>query len=164
MEVIIVCGAPASGKTTYVKNNMTIGDLVIDLDAIRCAIGFVEGKTPVDNLLPVVKSIRNHLYELIKTGKIDAPRCWVIAGLPKQSDRGNLAAELHAKIVYMDVTEEECIERAANDENRADKMLQAEIITNYFSTMYEDCGRKPQQKRGVAAARNIATLFKNIED
>lgn len=42
MEVIIVCGAPASGKTTYVKNNMTIGDLVIDLDAIRCAIGFVE--------------------------------------------------------------------------------------------------------------------------
>ena len=161
MDVIIVCGAPASGKTTYVKNNMTLGDLVIDLDAIRCAIGFVNGKTPVDNLLPVVKEIRDHLYGMITDGKINAPTCWIIAGLPKASDRKALANKLNAKIVYMDVSEEECIARAATDPDRDDKALQAEIITDYFSTMYEDRGIK--QNRGNVAARNMAAIFQNID-
>ncbi|MCM1221521.1 MAG: ATP-binding protein [Lachnospiraceae bacterium] len=162
MEVIIVCGAPASGKTTYVKKNMTTGDLVIDLDAIRCAIGFVQGKTPVDNLLPVVIELRDHLYEMIAGGKIDAPRCWIIAGLPKVSDRAALAARFGAKIVFMDITEEECIRRATDDPEREDKLLQAEIITNYFTEANADRGIK--KNRGNAAARNIATLFKDIDD
>lgn len=56
---------------------------------------------------------------------------------------------------------QECIARAATDPDRDDKALQAEIITDYFSTMYEDRGIK--QNRGNVAARNMAAIFKNID-
>lgn len=40
MQVILVCGPPASGKTTFVRNHMVPGDIVVDLDAIMQAISF----------------------------------------------------------------------------------------------------------------------------
>lgn len=42
MQVILVCGLPASGKTAYVRQNMVPRDMVVDLDAIMQAISFQE--------------------------------------------------------------------------------------------------------------------------
>ena len=44
MKTIVVCGPPASGKTTYVKQHMIPGDIVVDLDAIIDAIVSVNAK------------------------------------------------------------------------------------------------------------------------
>ena len=87
MDVVIVCGAPASGKTRYVKENMQLGDFVVDLDAIRAAVSFYDGKMPLNNLTATIFDIRDYIYALIEQSAIDAPRCWVIAGLPKKADR-----------------------------------------------------------------------------
>ena len=37
-KITLVWGSPASGKTTYVKNNMKLGDMIIDLDYIKQSI------------------------------------------------------------------------------------------------------------------------------
>lgn len=164
METIIVCGAPASGKTTYVKNNMSNGDFVVDLDALRQAVTFSEQRTPVNNLTSAIFDIRNYIYSMIESGQITAPRCWIVASLPKQTDREKLAARFKAKIVSVGTTEEECISRSLQDKTRDDKEFQIQIITNYFTTFYNDRKIKTKETRDKTIARYFATLYNNIDD
>lgn len=128
----LVCGAPGSGKTTYVMEHMICSDLVIDLDMIGQALSFqAKGRLP-DNLIETVISVRNHLYQLIESDKIDARNIWIIAMLPKQKEREMIAEKLKASIIAIEVDYQTCLERAMMDENREDKELQRRIITQYF--------------------------------
>jgi len=63
VDVYIVWGSPASGKTTYVKKHMEGGDLVVDLDLIKQSISMKEKTTAGDNLLNVALSVREHCNE-----------------------------------------------------------------------------------------------------
>lgn len=164
MEVIIVCGAPASGKTTYVKNNMSLGDFVVDIDAIRAAVSFSQTKQPIENLTPAIFDIRDYIYALIEQSRITAPRCWVMAGLPKKADRDALAKRLRARIVFLDVSEDECVRRAMADSERKDKDFQIKIITEYFTALYKDKKTPLRESREKTATRYMAALFKDIND
>ena len=154
MDVVIVCGAPASGKTRYVKENMQLGDFVVDLDAIRAAVSFYDGKMPLNNLTATIFDIRDYIYALIEQSAIDAPRCWVIAGLPKKADRDRLAARLKAKVVFLNTTEDECVRRAIADDTRTDKNFQIKIITEYFTTTQKSRRAKAATKRLHAIRRH----------
>ena len=71
-KVYLVCGAPASGKTTYVKQHKEPGDFVLDLDVLRQALG-----APVkisDCFQPQVMAIRDLLYQHIVFNKIGATK------------------------------------------------------------------------------------------
>ena len=164
MDVVIVCGAPASGKTRYVKENMQLGDFVVDLDAIRAAVSFYDGKMPLNNLTATIFDIRDYIYALIEQSAIDAPRCWVIAGLPKKADRDRLAARLKAKVVFLNTTEDKCVRRAIADDTRTDKNFQIKIITEYFTTYYKDAKITPRESRDKTIARYTAALYKTIND
>lgn len=163
METIIVCGAPASGKTTYVKNNMSNGDFVVDIDALRQAVTFAEQRTPVNNLTSAIFDIRDYLYSMIENGQITATHCWIVASLPKQTDREKLAARFKAKIISVGTSEEECIRRAMQDKTRNDKEFQIQIITNYFTTFYNDRKIKMKETRDKTIARYFATLYNDID-
>ena len=109
----IVWGSPASGKTTYVKEHLMPGDLVVDLDAIKYAISF-QNNQPV-NLNPIAFEIRELLYKAIEDGRADCRNVWVIGCLPKRAEREELAARLGAELVYVKADYKECIERARRD-------------------------------------------------
>lgn len=131
-NVVIVCGPPASGKTTYVKQKMKTGDCVVDLDYIKSSIS-MRGKTETtDNLLVTALKIRDFLYSEIEADKIQAPTVWIIAGLPLEKDRVNMQARFNADIVCLDVPKETCLERAMLDNERKDKKRQIEVIDKYF--------------------------------
>ncbi|MCM1220644.1 MAG: ATP-binding protein [Lachnospiraceae bacterium] len=164
MEVIIVCGAPASGKTSYVKKNMSRGDFVVDVDAIRAAVSFTDDKMPVDNLTGTIFDIRDFIYSRIEQNQITAPRCWIIAGLPKKADRDNLAARLRGRVVFLETSEDECIRRAITDNDRSDKDFQIKIITEYFTTLYADKKMPLRESRDKTRARYTAMLYKYIND
>ena len=131
-NVIIVCGPPASGKTTFVKEHMKVGDCVIDLDLIKSALS-MRGKTQTtDNLLPTVLKIRDFLYAEIAANNIECETVWVISGLPRERDRVELKKRLNADLVFLDVPQDVCIDRAMLDGERKDKARQIEMIKKYF--------------------------------
>ncbi|MBS4191200.1 AAA family ATPase [Bacillus sp. FJAT-49705] len=140
IKVYIVWGSPASGKTTYVKKHMHVGDMVVDLDYLKQSISLAGKTNTGDNLLNVSLSIREHIYSLIEYREL--MRCnniWVVAGLPKQIDREYLFNRLRATdIIHIHATREECVQRAINDDERSDKDLQLLIINKWFDTFESD--------------------------
>ncbi len=131
-NVTIVCGAAASGKTTYVKKHKGNGDMVVDLDLISQAISMCEKTSLPKNLLHTALAIRDFIYCEIANERVEAKNIWVVASLPNGKKRRQLANKLNAKIVKINATKEECIKNAINDPERKDKELQMQIIQKYF--------------------------------
>ena len=138
-RVVVVWGSPGSGKTTYVKQHMHAGDMVVDLDYIKQAIS-LQGKTAsISNLMPVALDIREHIYDLIsKRDIIQTETVWVVAGLPKYDDREYTRRRLRPNdMVHISSSLERCIEQAMNDTDRHYKDLQVKIIRKWHEDFTE---------------------------
>lgn len=133
-RVVVVWGSPASGKTSYVKQHMKQDDMVVDLDNIKQAISLQGKSASMSNLMPVALNIRAHIYDLIANRKvIEADTVWVVAGLPKQSDRDYIKAKLRPnEMKHIDSDIEACIAHAMEDRERIDKETQLKIIYKWF--------------------------------
>lgn len=131
MEVYLVWGAPASGKTTYVQEHRESSDLVIDLDKIRWALG--GGR----NLLELCLSVRDHLYQLIadRDQTVDCRHVWVIATLPRKKERRELVERLRAKEIHMDAGLEECKARAFADSRSGNTQARVAAIEKFFERL-----------------------------
>ena len=121
----LICGPPASGKTSYIKERMKSGDLIVDIDLIYQAItGLPMYEKPV-SLLDLVFDVRNFLIGKIRQStKSDEDarwyNAWVIAGAPERQQRYRLASQIDpCKVVVLEVDANECIRRIANDPRRA---------------------------------------------
>ena len=134
-NVFIVWGAPASGKTTYVKENKDKYDIVIDLDYITAALSLTEGKERSEDALPFALDVRELLFNLIEERKYYFKAAWVVAGLPKREEREALVRRLKAALIHIDTDKEECIKRARQDEQRKNKGHQYKIIDRYFERL-----------------------------
>ncbi len=133
MHVIVVCGPPASGKTTYVREHMEVGDLVVDLDAIMEAISFQNNRSKdTENLLPIALELRKYIYRIIDETRVHAIRIWIIECLPLKEDREDLQDRFKAEIIEMQTSYGECINRAMQDPKRLDKKEQLRAIEKYF--------------------------------
>lgn len=133
-RVVVVWGSPASGKTSYVKQHMKQDDMVVDLDNIKQAISLQGKSASMSNLMPVALNIRAHIYDLIANREvIEADTVWVVAGLPKQSDRDYIKAKLRPnEMKHIDSDIEACIAHAMEDRERIDKETQLKIIYKWF--------------------------------
>lgn len=130
--VYIVHGAPGSGKTTFVKDNMKSGDLIVDLDLIKHAISMCSKAQVLDNLYEVSESIRELLYERIESKRIDSKTIWIISMLPTREARQQLQLRFDAKLIHIDTDIDACVERILNDDEREDKEFQMKLIDKYF--------------------------------
>lgn len=129
----IVYGPPAGGKTTYVKEHMRDGDLVVDLDYIKQAISMKGKLEAPENILPIALSVREHIYELAAERKIDCENVWIVAGLPRKNERTFLQERLKADLIFMDTDYEECIRRAELDSERKDKAKARAVVAKWFA-------------------------------
>lgn len=114
IPVTIVCGPPASGKTTYVQRHAGIGDVVIDIDAIRATLhpGFqpwADGDTD-STLLNKAIRVRNALLGGLK--RRTEGRAWLIVSAPSQAERDWWARKLGGTIVLLGTSINECKRRA----------------------------------------------------
>ena len=116
-QVFIVYGSPLSGKTTYVRQNMDSGDLVVDLDALEAAVTLSPLYERHQEVRRTVFGLRDFLYDQIRIRAGDWQTAWVIAGLPRKDERDRLASRLGASTILMEATEQECLDRlyAADD-------------------------------------------------
>ena len=134
-RVYIVWGAPASGKTTYVKQHKGAWDLVVDLDYLKRAL-MLDGD-PMPDTLPWAQAMRDTLYQAIADRRYYFDQAWVIAGLPKLAERRQLRQRLDAELIHIDTDIDTCLAHAKYDDSRKDKLAQEKIIKKYFEELQE---------------------------
>ena len=138
-DVYIVWGCPGSGKTTYVKKHMEHGDMIVDLDLIKQSLSMMDKTGAGDNLLQTALTIRELLYDLISRREVNCNNVWVVSGLPDADERNVLAYRLKTdKLIYIEATKQQCIDRAMNDKDRKDKEIQLKIIDKWFNKFYAE--------------------------
>lgn len=110
-EFRIVCGAPCVGKSTYVAEHASPGDVVIDWDEIVIDLGFPPRHHFVDSdLLSVVADEwRRRMADARETDGV----VWVIRAKPARDVRP-LARSLRAEVIELTAPLEVLLERARN--------------------------------------------------
>lgn len=110
-QVYLVYGSPLAGKSTYVRDNMREGDLVLDMDSIwQCVSGLDKYKKP-NRLKQNAFTIRNCMLDMIRTRQGYWLNAWVIGGYPLISERERLMRTLGAREIFVDTSQAECLQR-----------------------------------------------------
>lgn len=123
----VILGAPCSGKSTYIREHAQSGDLRIDYDLIAETLG--------SNTRHDAKGIVREAAFEAREGAIRAAlknpeaESWIIHTIPSAEAMAEYE-KAGSEIIRLDVSKEECIERA-----RADKRPEAtfEAIEKYFN-------------------------------
>ena len=112
-QVYIIYGSPCAGKSTWVHDNATEDDLIVDMDSIWQMIGVGERYVKAEALKSVVFEVRDKLYDIIRYRSGNWHNAYVITGGALKGDRDRLTARLGADdCILIDTSKDECIERA----------------------------------------------------
>lgn len=134
--VFIVYGAPFAGKTTWVNANRNDGDIIVNIDNIWQAISGCERYTKPNRLKAVAFRTRDSLMDAVKYRLGKWANAYIVGGYPLQSERERLAREMGAKEIYIEATEEACIERMRNDERCQDVSAEYEGYIREWFRLY----------------------------
>ena len=112
-NVYLVWGSPCSGKSTYVREMMCSGDIVLDINRLWEAVTMCPAYIKPDAARFNVLALRDDLLGQIKRryGKWGA--AYVIGGYPNKYERDRVAAELGAVQVFCPASKDECLRRRA---------------------------------------------------
>lgn len=132
-QVFVVYGSPLSGKTTYVRQNMEPGDLVVDMDILGYAVGLQPMYNTPDELKRIVFGVRDYLYDQIRIRNGGWWTAWVIAGLPRKDERERLVARLGASSILIESTREECHKRLLSCNDERDIIAWGGYIDKWFN-------------------------------
>lgn len=133
-KVYIVYGPPLAGKSSYVKEQMQYGDMIVDIDRVwECISGMnhLEGKP--DGLKRNVFAIRDILYDQVKKQVGKYNNCYIVGGFALVSERERLAKEMNAELIYIDTTKDECFDRIDNIANKEIAKCYKEYIEKWFA-------------------------------
>ncbi len=116
IPVTLVCGPPASGKSTYVASHAKPGDVVIDFDVIRRKVGGVKW----DQDAAVNRrafAYRDRVINGLKDKR--KGRCWLIVMAPTEKERETWGKALGSVTVHiMETTRIACVQRVRADADR----------------------------------------------
>lgn len=130
-QVFIVYGSPLSGKSSYVRESMAEGDLVIDMDNIWQCVSGCDRYVKPNRLKSVVFSVRDNLLESVKYRRGKWLNAYIIGGYPYKAERERLANELGAREVFIDTNYEECIKRLEACTDR-DKKVWEQYVSDWW--------------------------------
>lgn len=112
-HITLVEGPPCSGKSTYVKQHMQSGDVVVDYDALAVALGSPHTHDHPRTLWPFILQARDAVLDRM-TRANPAPRAWIIRCEPTAMDR-----QMATDTVVLDVDADTCKARARANQRPA---------------------------------------------
>lgn len=118
IPVVLVCGPPASGKTTYIANHAQPGDMVIDFDAYLHRIGGQSWDTDKAKV-KLAFALRN--ADIRSLEYRTSGTAWIIKGAPTAQEHEAWRQALGPKltVVMLDVPATTCIARVEADTSRS---------------------------------------------
>jgi hypothetical protein len=131
-SVFLVYGSPMSGKTTWVNENKTVGDLVVDIDNIWECVSGCERYVKPPRLRAVVFKIRDGLLDAVRYRLGKWQNCFLVGGYALQSERERLAKEMGAREVLIDTDKAECLARLERCEDGRDKVEWEKYINDWW--------------------------------
>ena len=131
VPVVLVCGAPASGKSTYVEAHAEPGDVVIDFDLIREKVG----GTKWDQRMSIRRRALSYRAKMIyglkdrRSGK-----CWLIVMAASKAERDAWCSALgDVDVELMDTSKAECLRRIKADPARRQHAFRhAGVVEDWF--------------------------------
>jgi hypothetical protein len=119
VPLTIVCGPPASGKSSYVAARATAADLVVDLDLIASRLAGTTmhawGREWIDSAIRE----RNRLLGKLSWDRVPWPAAWLILTEPRAERRDWWHRTIGpASIVVLETPEGVCWQRIADDPER----------------------------------------------
>lgn len=133
-RVFLVYGAPLAGKTTWVRDNMQAGDLVVDIDNIWQAVSGCDRYTKPKRLNAVVFKVRDTLLDCVRYRLGHWLNAYIVGGYPLISERERLCKELGAQEVFIESSREECLNRLDNTNDGRDRDEWRGYIDRWYDT------------------------------
>ena len=135
-DVFIVCGAPGSGKSTYVSTHKGSNDIVFDLDRICAALRGSEDLYAYNEpILSVALDIRETVYRCIEERRGKWHNAWIITSTADKALQEAIAYRLKGEIITMPATFEECVEHIQGDPRRSNKLFHIQLVSKWFEEM-----------------------------
>ncbi len=138
-QVLIIWGAPLSGKAIYVREQMEHGDLIVDMDSLAEAISGRERYDRPEELKQISFALRDALHEAVRTRVGTWSTAYIIGGYPRKDERERLAARLGGECIEIESTKEDCYMRLGNRFEQNDEHY-AEW-KSYIDKWFEDVQR-----------------------
>lgn len=139
-QVFIVYGSPASGKSTFVHENATENDLIVDLDNIWQMISINDRYNKPSALKSVVFEMRDKLYDIIKYRSGRWQNAYIITGGALKGDRDRLKQRVGAdEMIFIDTDHAECMKRVMRKglpAEEVDKWIG--FVNDWFEKYQED--------------------------
>lgn len=137
VPLTIVCGPPASGKTTYVAQHKSTGDIVLDLDTIAMQThGKPAALLSSNQRLDCLKARNDQLAKLMdKHAKGYTTKAWLIVSEPSAAKRQWWEDKLKPQSILVIATPApQCIARAKADTNQQRPAIVAQSIAAWWQT------------------------------
>lgn len=157
--VMLVCGPPASGKTTYVKARAQPNDTIIDLDDYTVQAGGRRWETD-KTIVRAAFALRDAALHRLATKP--TRMAWLIVLAPTQDERSKWRAALgDVSMVVLDTPIDVCIDRIKRDPSRAHAAPRLIALANSWPT-----GRGRSKPRAITPepAREPRSLHCGIEE
>ena len=134
-KVYLVTGASCSGKTTFVREHMQEGDIVLDIDDIWQMLSGMPRYIKPNSIKPMVFAARDAVKEKIIMRAGSWRNAYIIESLPLATDRKREAERYKAhncEIITMEASREECLNRLYAMPEGRDIKAYEEYINSYF--------------------------------
>lgn len=131
-QVYLVYGSPLSGKTSWVWDAKTDGDLIVDMDSIWQCISGCDRYVKPGALNSCAFGVRDYLIDCIKYRRGKWRNAYLVGGYPMISERERLCRELRAREVFIDTPKDECIRRLSLCTDNRDKIEWQKFIDDWW--------------------------------
>ena len=129
----LITGAPCSGKTTFARERMQAGDVIVDIDDIWQQISGQPRYIKPNSLKPLVFATRAAQEDQIRIGAGTWRNAFIIRSLPLAMDRKRTAEQLGAEVITIDTPKEVCLERLKNNSQGRNVIEYEKYINEYFA-------------------------------
>lgn len=143
-RLILVCGPPGAGKTTYVLEQKDPHDIVIDFDYLRAALLLSHPHQYEGFAVGLTMAAREAIYRSLSSYATPGQRIWVIETAPTQSERNKLrrlVPQAHCQTIIFNTPVEECKRRIVSDTKRSiERQLKQKESVDRWWKAFDDAG------------------------